>query len=132
VLPLIGKGTDARIESAVATFVPWLFFDSDVEAIARQSLATTRGKVVGADREALKRLSNRALSDAPRPGLADVLRGDEQESRLRSLLHMHCNRFGVQPNLEYRSLVLLRSVLLSKTARTKSDAAIVPRAHALA
>jgi hypothetical protein len=52
--------------------------------------------------------------DPVNAGVRDALLGDRDEERLLSLFHMHCNRLGIETDVEPRAVALLRALLLAR------------------
>jgi hypothetical protein len=117
------KDSDSRIAASAASFFPWLAADDDYLQLALDAFKdSASGKLGKKDREALKRFDPLPDSHVEPPGLGQILRGSGASQRLSAVFHMHCNRLGVTPRFERRSIQLLRSMLLSsKARRSKKD-----------
>jgi hypothetical protein len=99
------NATDARVEAAAASFDPWLRgSDRASSNFVRDFAKAAAGKLRPFDRDALVRL--RKVESPPQVGL--------DSERLGAYLHMHCNRFGLDPDGERRVVQLCRALALSR------------------
>jgi hypothetical protein len=104
---------DVRVEASVESFSNWLAGDDLSELGLKAFDLAPRRTLPPLDRIALKRLNVRVL-DPVNAGVRDALLGDRDEERLLSLFHMHCNRLGIETDVEPRAVALLRALLLAR------------------
>jgi hypothetical protein len=113
------RSTDGIVAAAAASFDGYLQSE-DMTSIVLSALGDlAKQKLPAADREVLK-----AMSPAPATGAAlaafDAALGDVGiEKRLCDLIHMHCNRLGVDYEAETRVYGLLRAMALRRAAQKK-------------
>ncbi|MBV8354889.1 MAG: thiopeptide-type bacteriocin biosynthesis protein, partial [Candidatus Eremiobacteraeota bacterium] len=116
-----GASTDARVAAAAGSF------DALVRALAIDEIALEQlddissRRLSAGDRSSFKRLSADGTRspkfDAPP---ATLLRGCE--GSVRDLLHVHCNRLGLDAAAELRTATLLRALVVSRRARRNQHA----------
>lgn len=114
--------TQAQIESAAASFDPIVAASQEASRLVLDVFAAiAKRKMEQADRDTLRRLTAVPRYDETGAQLLDLaLAGDGAEARLMSLLHMHCNRLGLEPDAEKRVAILLRAAVLARAARRPS------------
>lgn len=113
-----GSETDRRVAVAAQTFLGYLRDSQESAALALRTLASSaKQKMSSEDRESLRRING----EPPVPDMGAVLvpamAFGDREKRLLDLLHMHCNRLGLDQNAERRVRALLRALVLAQSAR---------------
>jgi hypothetical protein len=120
---VIADGIDdsgARIEAAAATVDALLRADEELSKLALEAYDfVARKKLSERDREALRRIAATPFAPADVSLLHAALEGPLRRKRLIDLVHMHCNRLGVEPDAEERVGLLLRSLALGRFARER-------------
>lgn len=111
-----GLGGDLLVEAAAGTFYAHLhgtrFSDLAIEAFA----AGAHEKLSQADRSALRRICARVSSQSE--ALPEgVMRCENPRRRLSDLLHMRCNRLGLEGDEERRVRALVRAASLAQRAK---------------
>lgn len=112
-------GDDERVRAAAQTFeAMFASYGERSELVLDTFARLARGKLGASDRDSLRTMLARPSSGDGCPDLHAALACDDRAKRLRDLLHMHCNRFGLDANGEQRVAQLLRSIALAREATT--------------
>jgi thiopeptide-type bacteriocin biosynthesis protein len=117
------SSTRAQIEYAAATFDPLIAASEEISALVLRVYATiAQRKMDAGDRDTLRRLTVSTQRDESGARILEhALAGDGAEARLMSLLHMHCNRMGLDHDAERRAAMLLRAAALARNARRSAE-----------
>lgn len=113
----------AQIESAVATFDPIVAASDETSVLVLRVFAEiAKRKMDPGDRDVLRRLTASTQRDETGARLLEhALAGEGAQARLMSLLHMHCNRMGLDYDAERRAATLLRAAALARSARGSAE-----------
>jgi hypothetical protein len=116
--------TDALVETAAATFDAWTRSSEYVNRLLLEIYAPiAKKKLETRDRESLRRIGS--LPEIPQiDRLGVVLAGPDPEGHLRSYVHMHCNRLGLDSDAELRVCSLLRALALGRLARSRTSSVV--------
>jgi lantibiotic biosynthesis protein len=113
------RGTDALVTAAAASFDAYLGSERMTTLVLSALSGLAKRKLPVADREALKRMAYASASDTALAAFEAALGEGGIEKRLCDLIHMHCNRLGVDYDSEARVYGLLRAMALRRAALKK-------------
>ncbi len=124
------RGSDALVAQAAKAMNAHLL-DPDGTALVLSAFRYIgKGKLRPEDRLALREIGANVGSARPREIFAAARAAKAPERRLSDLIHMHCNRLGIETADEPRVYALLRALALARSAqkKTRESIEIDPRA----
>lgn len=118
------RGSDALIAQAAKAINAHLL-DGDGTALVMSAFRHIgKGKLPAADRLALREIAASGGDARLREILDAALTAKAPERRLADLIHMHCNRLGIETADEPRVYALLRALALARSAQKKTRESI--------
>lgn len=133
-LAILAEGhaeTSARIEAAAASLDACVDGSEALRDAAIEAFSSNRSRTLEArDRESLRRILATAPAAAELRQLLDDAVAGDPVPRLRSIVHMHCNRLGLRDGAEQRAGLLLRAAVVARDSIRKSGAATRATARA--
>jgi lantibiotic biosynthesis protein len=116
--------TDALVEAAAASFDVWTRSSRVASPLLLEIFAPiAKKKLETRDRASLRRIASLPETSQDNP-LDAVIAGPNAAAHLRSFVHMHCNRLGLDSEGEGRVCSLLRALALSRLARDGARATV--------
>ncbi|MHB8461788.1 MAG: lantibiotic dehydratase [Vulcanimicrobiaceae bacterium] len=118
------RGIDALVAQAAKAMNAHLL-DADGTALVMSAFRHIgKGKLRPEDRLALREIASDAGNVRPREILDAAQAAKAPERRLADLMHMHCNRLGIETVDEPRVYALLRALALARSAQKKTRESI--------